>query len=177
MIMILFSQSFQLPSWSTENQGGGDATDETAVRQAAARFGEVKSIEVLKTKACAFVEFVKVDSARRAIIASLSPSQGGEGGAKVQGGVLNFEVRKEKDERRPKAGPGGPGMGRGGGPADRGGRAGGGRPREDGPGGMPHQRDGSGGSERGGAAGRGGRGRGRGGPPPGGDRTPQQQKS
>ncbi len=79
--------------------------DETTVRQVAARFGEVAKVEIVKSKACAFVEFAKVESARKAIIASLTVQQGGEGGVQAgEGGKLNFETRKEKDERRPKGG-------------------------------------------------------------------------
>ncbi len=95
--------------------------DETTVRQVAARFGEVAKVEIVKSKACAFVEFAKVESARKAIIASLTVQQGGEGGVQAgEGGKLNFETRKEKDERRPKGGNRG-------GPPDRGGPRGGGR--------------------------------------------------
>jgi hypothetical protein len=127
--------------------------DETTLRAAASRFGEVAKVEIVKSKACAFVEFANVQSARKAIIASLSPAQGGEGGVKVgnEAGRLNFETRKEKDERRPKGGARGGAAERGGG---RGGSrvGGGGREEFGGPNG-----------ERGGAAGR-GRGRPRGGP-------------
>ena len=78
--------------------------DENALRQVASRFGEVAKVEIVKSKACAFVEFAKVEFARKAIVASLSVPQGGEGGVKAGEGKINFETRKEKDERRPKAG-------------------------------------------------------------------------
>ncbi|WWD15851.1 hypothetical protein CI109_100275 [Kwoniella shandongensis] len=94
----------KLPNWSAESQHGGETMSENDLRNAAARFGEVKKVEIVKSKACAFVEFVRVESARKAIIASLPASQGGEDGVKIGEGRLNFETRKEKDERRPKGG-------------------------------------------------------------------------
>jgi hypothetical protein len=152
---------FQLPNWSPDAQGGAESMDEATLRQVASRFGEVAKVEIVKSKACAFVEFANVQSARKAIIASLSTAQGGEGGVKVgtEGGKLNFETRKEKDERRPKGGA------RGGAP-ERGGARGGARVGGGG------REDFANGGERGGAAGR-GRGRGRGGPAGGaGERGP-----
>ena len=96
-------------------------------------------METVKGKACAFVEFAHIDGARKAIIASLPSNQGGEGGVKLEtGGKLNFEVRKDKDERGKKTGTGG------------------GRPQEG-------QRPRQGNGERGGGPNR-GRGRGRGAP-------------
>ncbi|KAI0918626.1 hypothetical protein AcW1_009532 [Taiwanofungus camphoratus] len=95
------------------------------------RFGPIKELEFLRPKACAFLEFVHLDSAKRAIIASLPASQGGEGGIRidVEGGQARIlvETRKEKSERAPPRGPpvnggdrrggfrgrGGPGGGRG----------------------------------------------------------------
>jgi len=96
------SANIQLPNWSLENQNSGEQVDEAAIKATAIRFGDVNKVEIVKQKACAFVEFSKVESARKAIIASLPTSQGGEGGVKIQGadGRLNFETRKEKDERK-----------------------------------------------------------------------------
>ena len=94
----------QLPNWSAENQSGGDVMDEATLKAAASRFGEVVRVEIVKSKACAFVEFKTVEAARKAIVASLSPAQGGEGGVKagVEGGKLNFETRKEKGRASPQ---------------------------------------------------------------------------
>lgn len=136
--------------------------DENALRAAASRFGEVTKVEIVKSKACAFVEFAQVASARKAIVASLTPAQGGEGGVRVGDGKLNFETRKEKDERRPK---GGAGPGRGGtlgaGQEGRGGMRGG---RFGGPGREEGAMQGGGVERAGPGAGPGrGRGRGRGG--------------
>jgi len=101
------------------------------------RFGPIKELEVVRSKACAFLEFVSVESARRAIAASLPVPQGGEGGIRVDVGEgqqmrISVETRKERGERpvsRPRGGGppvnggemrgggfrgrGGPGRGRG----------------------------------------------------------------
>ena len=108
----------------------------------AQRFGPVKDVEIVRSKACAFLEFLSLDAAKKAIVASLPQNQGGEGGVRVDvggdaGPVRIFvETRKERGER-PQSRP------RGGGPMN--------------------------GEMRGGfRGGRGGPGRGRGGPPPSG---------
>nr|VWP00865.1 Lrr-gala family type III effector protein (Gala 7) [Ganoderma boninense] len=87
-------------------------------------------------KACAFLEFLSLDAAKRAITASLPVAQGGEGGIRIEtdGGAgqarIIVETRKERGERPPPRGPpmngdrgrgafrgrGGPGRGRGGPP-------------------------------------------------------------
>jgi len=82
-----------------------------------ARFGPIKEMEIVRSKACAFIEFEKVDSARRAIAASLLPNQGGEGGIRVDVGEatpakINVETRKDRAERpnpRQRTGPTGAG--------------------------------------------------------------------
>ncbi|KAI0631141.1 hypothetical protein C8Q77DRAFT_1131569 [Trametes polyzona] len=113
-------------------------TDAALRTTLASRFGPVKELEIVRSKVCAFLEFHQLDSAKRAIAASLPIAQGGEGGIRIEtdGGAgqarVYVETRKERGER---PGP------RGGAPinGDRG---------------------------RGGFRGRGGPGRGRGGPPP-----------
>jgi hypothetical protein len=70
------------------------------------RFGPIKELEIVRSKACAFLEFVNIDSAKRAILASLPISQGGEGGIRVDGtegnsGRVTVEMRKERGERPP----------------------------------------------------------------------------
>lgn len=95
------------------------------------RFGPIKELDILRNKACAFLEFTQLDAARRAIVASLQVAQGGEGGIRIDGGESNariyVETRKERGERPPpRGGPinnergrggfrgrGGPGRGRG----------------------------------------------------------------
>ncbi|KAI6129491.1 hypothetical protein EV401DRAFT_2054595 [Pisolithus croceorrhizus] len=99
------------------------------------RFGPVKDVEVVRQKACAFLEFVSLDAAKKAIIASLPAGQGGEGGIRIDvGGDVGpvrivVETRKERGDR-PQSRP------RGSGPMNgdsrggfRGGRGGGGRGR------------------------------------------------
>lgn len=96
------------------------------------RFGPIKDLDLVRSKACAFLEFSSVEAARRAIVASLPPSQGGEGGIRIDVGDgqhmrITIETRKERGERppsRPRGGApvnsdmrgGGSFRGRGGGP-------------------------------------------------------------
>lgn len=120
-----------------------DTVTEQALKQAVTtRFGPVKELEIVRNKACAFLEFEKLESAKRAITTSLSPAQGGGGGVRIDteagGNVRIFiETKKERGERpvsRPRGGGhgvngGGDGRGdgrggyrgRGGGPRGRGG--------------------------------------------------------
>jgi RNA recognition motif. (a.k.a. RRM, RBD, or RNP domain) len=99
------------------------------------RFGPIKDLDLVRNKACAFLEFSSIDAARRAIVASLPTSQGGEGGIRIDVGDgqqmrITVETRKERGERppsRPRGGApvngdmrggsfrarGGPGRGRG----------------------------------------------------------------
>lgn len=69
------------------------------------RFGPIKELEILRNKACAFLEFQSVDYARKAIIASLNPQQGGEGGVWIDAGGeqhrISIETKKDKSERGP----------------------------------------------------------------------------
>jgi hypothetical protein len=75
------------------------------------RFGPVKDVEIVRSKACAFLEFVSLDSARRAIIASLAPNIGGEGGIRIgdpndsHAPRIFVETRKERGDRPPPRGP------------------------------------------------------------------------
>lgn len=77
------------------------------------RFGPIKDLEIVRAKACAFLEFSNLDSAKRAITASLSQNQGGEGGVWIDVGGevgqvrISVETRKERGERpigRPRGG-------------------------------------------------------------------------
>ena len=126
------------------------------------RFGPIKGLDVVRPKACAFLEFTSLDAAKRAIIASLPVPQGGEGGIWIDvGGELgnlriSVETKKERGDRpvsRPRGGAPpvlngeGGGRGAGGGSYTRGGGGGGGGGARGGPGG------GGGGRGRGGGAG------------------------
>ncbi|GAA5855382.1 hypothetical protein JCM8547_009058 [Rhodosporidiobolus lusitaniae] len=68
------------------------------------RFGPLKEVDIVRSKACAFVEFEKLEHARRAIQASLRPSEGGEGGIHIDVGTgmparINIVERKPHGER------------------------------------------------------------------------------
>ncbi|KAF5390815.1 hypothetical protein D9757_004510 [Collybiopsis confluens] len=140
-----------------EKQSVTEPVSQQALSQALTRFGPLKSVEIVRQKACAFAEFTTVDSAKRAIIASLLPPAGGEGGVKVDVGggeplKIFVETRKERGDRVV-------GRGRGGG------GGGGGTPFAGGEGrgsGSNETRGGGGGFRGGGGSGRGGSGRGRG---------------
>ncbi|KII87621.1 hypothetical protein PLICRDRAFT_54700 [Plicaturopsis crispa FD-325 SS-3] len=77
-----------------------------------ARFGPIKEVEIVRSKACAFLEFTTLEAAKKAIIASLPTSQGGEGGIRIDVGGdgpirITVETRKERGERpvsRPRGG-------------------------------------------------------------------------
>ncbi|KIM46989.1 hypothetical protein M413DRAFT_16524 [Hebeloma cylindrosporum] len=77
------------------------------------RFGAIKELEIVRSKACAFIEFQSVDSAKRAIIASLNQHQGGDGGVWIDVGGevgqvrITVETKKERGDRpvsRPRGG-------------------------------------------------------------------------
>jgi RNA recognition motif. (a.k.a. RRM, RBD, or RNP domain) len=78
------------------------------------RFGPIKDqAEIVRSKACAFLEFHSLDAAKRAIIACLPVGQGGEGGVRIEvGGEVGslriiVETRKERGDRpvsRPRGG-------------------------------------------------------------------------
>ncbi|KAJ2919801.1 hypothetical protein MD484_g553, partial [Candolleomyces efflorescens] len=81
----------------------------------AQRFGPIKEAEIVRSKACAFVEFQAVESAKRAIIASLNQNLGGEGGVFIDVGGdapirIFIETKKERGDRPPPSnrGRGGP---------------------------------------------------------------------
>ncbi|KAI0300151.1 hypothetical protein B0F90DRAFT_1810499 [Multifurca ochricompacta] len=96
---------------------------ETALRNTlTSRFGPIKDLDLVRSKACAFLEFSTVDAARRAIVASLPASQGGEGGIRIDVGEgqqmrITVETRKERVNGDVRGGGfrgrGGPGRGRG----------------------------------------------------------------
>ncbi|KNZ72447.1 Putative G3BP-like protein [Termitomyces sp. J132] len=85
----------------------------------AARFGPLKEIEIVRSKACAFIEFQSIESARRAISQSPFWIDVGADGPQLR---ISVETKKERGERppsRPRGGApvnggAGPGEGRGG---------------------------------------------------------------
>jgi hypothetical protein len=86
-------------------QGVTDVVSQTHLEQALLRFGLIKDLEILRNKACAFLEFHSIDSARKAIIASLGQQQGGDGGVWIEVGGephrIFIETKKDKAERGP----------------------------------------------------------------------------
>ncbi len=88
-----------------------NVTDAALKTTLTARFGPIKELEIVRSKACAFLEFHNLDAAKRAIVASLPASQGGEGGIRIEtdGGAgqarIIVETRKERGERPPPRNP------------------------------------------------------------------------
>jgi hypothetical protein len=72
------------------------------------RFGPIKELEIVRSKACAFLEFTTIEGARRAIGASIQQSGVRievEGGQQVR---ILIETRKERGDRPVGRGRGGP---------------------------------------------------------------------
>jgi len=113
-----------------------------------------KGCEVVRSKACAFLEFKSVDSAKRAIIASLHPNSGGDGGVKLDEEKYGSPARVTVETRKERADRPGPRL-RGGTPIPAGEGRGGGDKGTSGSGGPAQQ-------GQGGYRGRGGNVRGRG---------------
>ncbi|BGP31636.1 hypothetical protein JCM10296v2_003408 [Rhodotorula toruloides] len=94
------------------------------------RFGPLKEVDIVRNKACAFIEFEKLDHARRAIQTSLRQAEGGEGGIMITvdpatgaQARINIVERKPHDQR-PKRADGATRGGRGGSSGGTGGRGG-----------------------------------------------------
>ncbi|KIK56641.1 hypothetical protein GYMLUDRAFT_247673 [Collybiopsis luxurians FD-317 M1] len=86
-----------------------------ALTEALSRFGSLKRVDIVRSKACAFVEFSTVDAARSAIVSSL-PSGVGDKGGGVEVDVRGSETFKVFVETRRKRGDRPTSRGRGGGP-------------------------------------------------------------
>lgn len=90
------------------------------------RYGPLREFDVIRSKACAFIEFEKLDGARRAIQASMRVQDGGEGGLYITAegsntpDLLHIVTRKALGDRPAKVA--GAGEGRAG---NRGGNGGG----------------------------------------------------
>lgn len=85
-------------------------TEATLKNTLTQRFGPIKDVEIVRSKACAFLEFLSLNDARRAQVASLNVNIGGEGGIRVgeapDGHPLRIyvETRKERSDRPPPRG-------------------------------------------------------------------------
>lgn len=92
-------------------KGVVETISEVALRQTlVARFGPAKEFGVIRNKACGFIEFEKLDSARRAIQTSLRMGDGGEGGILIprsDGGndLVHVLTRKPQVDNRPVIAP------------------------------------------------------------------------
>lgn len=113
--MLHQGKSFKLahPQRLTIFQGVVEGvTQQTLSNVLTTRFGPIKELEIVRSKACAFGEFTTIEAARKAIIASLYPAQGGEGGIwvdLVEGGQTRIVVdtKKERGDRPPSRPRGG----------------------------------------------------------------------
>lgn len=127
--------------------------EKTLKEQLVKKFGPIKELDIIRTKACGFLEFERIDAAKKAIQMSLPFAQGGKGGIPIviTGGeefMIHIESKRLPGERgRPvDAGPKR-------GFSDRGGRPGSGFGAS---GARARGADGSRGSGRGGSRGGGG---------------------
>lgn len=87
--------------------------DEKSLRdQLTKKFGPIKELDVVRTKACGFLEFERIDSAKKAIQMSMPFNMGGKGGVTIvvasgEEYLINVESKRQPGERgRPMdAGP------------------------------------------------------------------------
>ncbi|KAK0494468.1 hypothetical protein EDD18DRAFT_1077040 [Armillaria luteobubalina] len=94
-------------------KGVTKSVSEPALSTQLSHYGEIKEMDIIRGKACAFVEFTTVEAARRAITASLPVAHGGGGGVRIEASGeipsvrITIEIRKERGERpisRPRGG-------------------------------------------------------------------------
>ncbi|KAJ8462524.1 hypothetical protein ONZ45_g17901 [Pleurotus djamor] len=89
---------------SSSRFGVIETVSDTALRSSLNRFGPLKDLDIVRSKACAFAEFTTIDGAKKAIVASLPHNMGGDGGIRIDVGEGNFvkinvETKKERGER------------------------------------------------------------------------------
>jgi hypothetical protein len=126
---ILHSSVHKYADFQISFQGVIETIDANNLRAVlTARFGPIKEMEIVRTKACAFLEFDKLESAKKAIVTCLPLHLGGEGGVRIGDGDpavpnysrdvprISIETRKERGDRPPSKPRGGapPGGDRGG---------------------------------------------------------------
>ncbi|KAK0237630.1 hypothetical protein EDD85DRAFT_906379 [Armillaria nabsnona] len=94
-------------------KGVTEPVTQSALTAQLANFGTIKEIDIVRSKACAFVEFTTVEAAKHAIIASLPAAQGGGGGIWVEASgrvpsvQITVETKRERGDRpvsRPRGG-------------------------------------------------------------------------
>lgn len=132
--------------------------EKTLKEQLVKKFGPIKELDIVRNKACGFLEFERIESAKKAIQMSMPFNMGGKGGIPIvlssgEEYVINVESKRQPGERgrpvdagpkrgfndrggRPGANNYGSGGGRGRGPTDNGPRGsgrGGGNPTRGGP--------------------------------------------
>ncbi|KAK0220512.1 hypothetical protein IW262DRAFT_1272269 [Armillaria fumosa] len=94
-------------------KGVTEPVSQSALTTQLTNFGTIKEIDIVRSKACAFIEFTTVEAAKRSIIASLPAALGGGGGIWVEasGGAspvrITVEAKRERGEMpvgRPRGG-------------------------------------------------------------------------
>lgn len=81
-------------------KGVVETVNEKALRDLlTARFGPLKEFEVVRNKACAFLDFERVDGARKAIQACLRVADGGEGGIYIGEDLMHIVTKKAAADR------------------------------------------------------------------------------
>ncbi|KAK4048375.1 COPII coat Sec23p-Sfb3p heterodimer component [Microbotryomycetes sp. JL221] len=68
-------------------------------------FGKLKEFDLIRSKACAFVEFENLNSAKKIIQASLRRDEGGDGGIVLGPGMIIHVVEKKSKDDRPPSKP------------------------------------------------------------------------
>lgn len=108
----LFVQASTAPTPECFVKGVVETVTDAALKNTLTqRFGPIKEMEIVRNKACAFLEFTNLDAARRCLIASLPRNAGGEGGIRIgdpndnSAPVIHVEIRKERGDRPPPRGP------------------------------------------------------------------------
>jgi RNA recognition motif-containing protein len=86
--------------------------EKTLKEQLLKKFGPIKELDIVRNKACGFLEFERIDSAKKAIQMSMPFNMGGKGGIPIvlasgEEYVINVESKRQPGERgRPvDAGP------------------------------------------------------------------------
>ncbi|THG92526.1 hypothetical protein EW145_g8688, partial [Phellinidium pouzarii] len=97
---LVYQQAIAVTTPAVFVKGVVETISEEQLGEELLKFGKVKVIEIVRSRACAFVEYEELESAKRAIVASLSVQQGGDGGIHMDGGQrgpvrIVIETKKE----------------------------------------------------------------------------------